>query len=176
MKVTEFINKYKTSNVINTKVNPNATSDFIKKTLEVREYVPFRVKQQAVQTVVQTCTSEVDGVKKNDTISQYVSFVIAMLTLHTNLDCDEPIDDYDTLCEAGLLNPIIETFITDYNECEALLKMSVAAELEDNNINVLVGKFLNKIVDFMSGLNLKDLFGVSEEDLSLLKGFIDREK
>lgn len=176
MKVTEFINKYKTSNVINTKVNPNATSDFIKKTLEVREYVPFRVKQTAIQTVVKTCTDEIDGVKKNDAVSQYVSFVIAMLTLHTNLECDEPIESYDTLCEAGLLNLIIETFMMDYNECEALMKMYVAVELEDNNINVLVGKFLNKIVDFMSGLNLKDLFGVSEEDLSLLKGFIDREK
>lgn len=176
MKVNEFIEKYQAGRVLNTKANPNAVGDFIKKTLEIKEYVPFRVKQKAVQTVVKTCTDEVDGVKKNDAVSQYVSFVIAMLTLHTNLECDDPINDYDALCEAGLLNLIIETFMADYNECEALMKMCVAAELEDNNINVLVGKFLNKIIEFVSSLNLQDLFGISEEDLTLLKGFIDREK
>ena len=129
----------------------------------------------------------VDGVKKHDSISGYISFVAAMLTAHTNLELSDPIADYDVLSENKLLAPIIETFRTSYDECDVLLKMALAQELEDNNINMLFGRFLNNISEkvdelsevlksTMSNENLSALLGAkfNQEDLAKLSSFLDK--
>ena len=64
--------------------------------------------------------------------------------------------------------------------------MELASKLEDNNINVLVGKFLNDILNKLDdfGDMLKDKFGdidvndflsnnFKEEDLAKLTSFLD---
>ena len=63
MKVIEFINKYKESKVQNTKM-PDAVEQFIKKTLEVKEYVPFKTKEEIVKTIIEYNLEENNGIKK----------------------------------------------------------------------------------------------------------------
>jgi hypothetical protein len=64
--------------------------------------------------------------------------------------------------------------------------MALAMELEDNNTNVLVGKFLNGILSKLDGvgeflkdklenLDIKDILGdFKKEDLAKLKGFLNK--
>ena len=186
--VKNFVQDFKDKKIMNTKVDTDAVSKYIKETLEVREYVPFKEKRAIVELIVLNNTEVVDGVKKNDSISQYISFVTAMLTAHTNLEFSEdPVADYDILSENGLLAPIIETFKTDYSECDVLLKMALASELEDNNMNILFGKFLNGILERLdivgklvqesiSGVDIKEIVGevLNQEDLNKLKYFLDK--
>ena len=183
MKVIDFKEAFKKQK-FNVQVNPNAIGEYIKKTLEVKTYLPFAAKRQIVEMVVDQNTEEVDGVLNNDQIGQYVSFIVAMLHSHTNLEfSDNPVEDYDMLAEIGLLMPIIETFRADYNDCEVLLKMATTAKLEDNNINALVGKFLHGLsdkldvlLDNLGNVSVADMFGgkFQEEDLVKLSSFLDK--
>ena len=91
------------------------------------------------------------------------------------------------MSESGLLAPIIDTFKTDYSECDVLLKMALADELEDNNVNNAFGKFLNGILyrldavgeyikSAMDGVDINSILGESfnQEDLAKLSSFIDK--
>ena len=188
MKIIDFVQGFKDKKIMNTKVDTDAVGKYIKETLEVREYVPFKEKRAIVELIVLNNIKVVDGVKKNDSISQYISFITAMLTAHTNLEFSEdPVADYDILSESGLLTPIIDTFKTDYSECDVLLKMARANELEDNNVNIVFGKFLNSILyrldvigeyikSSVDGVDIKSILGESfnQEDLAKLSSFLDK--
>lgn len=188
MKIVEFIENFKNANVQNTKLSPNAVSEYLRKTLEIKTYIPFRLKRQIVETVVAQNTEWEDGIKRNDAINQYLSFVVAMIGLHTDLEFDEDsVEDYDLLAESGLLPQIIAEFQESYNECDILLKMALAMELEDNKLEVVVNRFLNEILQKLDGvgeilkgslgdLSIKDVLGnnFKQEDLTKLKGFLDK--
>ena len=190
MKITEFVQGFKTANIRNTKANPNAVSEYINKTLKIKNYIPFREKRTIAEMVVAQNTTEVNGIKKNDSINQYLSFVVAMISAHTDLEfSSDAVADYDLLAESGLLLHIIEEFKPSYDESDILLKMALASELEDNNINVLVGRFLDGILKRLDGfgetvkdkfgnINIQELFGTNfkEEDLAKLNGFLDKLK
>lgn len=188
MLVREFVEKFKNDKVVNSKVTPNAVSDYLKKNLEIKTYIPFREKRRVVEMVVAQNITEIDGIKKHDSINGYVSFVVAMISLHTSLSfSDDPVVDYDLLAESGLLPQIIAEFQESYSECDVLLKMALASELEDNNINAIVAKFLYGILDRLDNvgevlkenlgnIDLKEMLGANfnEEDLNKLSSFLDK--
>ena len=104
MLVIDFVQKFKNDKVANSKVAPNAISEYLKKELEIKTYLPFRMKRTLVETVVSQNIEWVDGIKKIDSINEYVSFIVAVLSAHTNLQwSDDPVADYDLLAESGLL-------------------------------------------------------------------------
>ena len=188
MKVVEFIEKFKKNKIANTKTDNTVVSNFIKKELEVREYVPFKEKRAIIELLVLKNIEVVDGVKKHDAISGYVSFVSAMLVAHTNLELSEdPVADYDVLSENKLLAPIIETFRESYDECDVLLKMALTSELEDNNVNMLFGRFLNNILERLDSVGevIKSTIGevdinsilgeqFNQEDIAKLSSFLNK--
>lgn len=188
MDVLEFVQKFKEDKVINTQIKPNAVSEYLKEKLEIKTYLPFRMKRTIVETVVSKNIEWVDGIKKIDSIDEYVGFVVAVLSAHTSLQFgDDPVADYDTIAESGLLPQIIAEFQESYDECNILLKLARAAELEDNNINAIVARFtdaiLNKlddvgeaIKDKLGNVDIKDILGgvFKQEDLAKLKGFLDK--
>lgn len=190
MTITQFIENYKNAKVLNTKVNPNAVSEYLRKELEIKTYIPFMEKRKIAEMIVAQNIKEVDGIKKYDDISSYVSLVVASIVAHTNLKFNtDPIADYDLLAENGLLPQIIAEFQGSHEEIGILLKMAIASELEDNNVNVLVGRFLDSVLKKLDGVvdgvknmvgnvDLKELLGMNfeEEDLARLKGFLDRMK
>ena len=189
MKVVEFIELYKNSKVQNTKMAPDAVEQFLKKTLDVKEYVPFKKKEEIVKTIIEYNLEENNGIKKIDSINQYLSFISAMLVSHTNLEIEDPADDYDLLAEYGLVEQIVSLFAKDYKEFETLLKMAVADELEDNNLSVVVNKFLNSVSDkfddivalvanVADGFDASKLFGkeIKKEDLGKLVSLLDKLK
>ena len=188
MKVVDFVEKFKKNKIANTKTDNTVVSNFIKKELEVREYVPFKEKRAIIELLVLKNIEVVDGVKKHDAISGYVSFVSAMLVVHTNLELSEdPVADYDVLSENKLLAPIIETFRESYDECDVLLKMALASELEDNNVNMLFGRFLNNILERLDSVGevIKSTIGevdinsilgeqFNQEDIAKLSSFLNK--
>ena len=188
MKVQNFIDDFKSKKIMNTKIDTDAVSKYLKKELEIKTYLPFRTKRQIVEMVVSQNTDWVDGIKKHDSINAYIGFVVAMISAHTSLQfSDDPVADYDLLAESGLLPQIIAEFKESYDECHILLKMARAMELEDNNINALFGKFLNSILqrvdsivelakNTFGNIDIKDILGEAfkEEDLAELKGFLDK--
>ena len=188
MDILTFVEKFKNDKVTNSKVAPDAVSIYLKKHLEIKTYLPFRMKKTIVETVVSQNIEWVDGLKRNDAINQYIGFVVAMIGAHTALEFgDDPVVDYDLLAESGLLTQIIAEFQESYNECDILLKLALAAELEDNNINAIVARFTDGILQKLDGvgevlkeklgnLDIKDILGgnFKQEDLAKLKGFLDK--
>jgi hypothetical protein len=167
MKVQDFIQEFVDKKISNTKINPNAVEEFIKSKLKIRTFIPFVEKRKIVELIVSANTTEEYNIKKIDSVSQFVGFVTGMLMTHTDLELDQadPIKSYDALSEAGLLEPIIACFQKDYSECEVLLKMTVADTLADNELSVVVARFLNGILNRLDefGEAVKDKF----EDLDL---------
>ncbi len=168
-------------NIKNDRITPNAVEDYLSEKLDVIEYLPFQKKREIIDMVVEQVVTEENGVKKVDSITQFLSFITVMLVSHTNLSFSEnPSDDYDALSRCGMLEPIIAMFQKDFSDCETLLKMAVADELADNNLNVIIGKFLNGVLDIAKGftenIDLSKLLGtnIKEEDVAKFIGLIDR--
>ena len=181
--VEEFVNK----KIKNDRITPNAVEGYILEKLEITEYLPFATKREVVQMIVDKVIREEDGIKKVDSIAQFLAFITSMLISHTNLDISNAEQDYDMLSKCGLLEPIVAMFQGDYIQCEALLKAAIADELADNNLSVVVSKFLNGILDKLDGfgevakgfaenLDLSKLLGtnIKEEDVAKILGFVDK--
>ena len=189
MNIKEFCEAYKGKFFMVTKNGADEKSEWLRKELEIKTYIPFKQKREIAEMIVAQNIREVDGIKKYDDINSYVSLVVASIVAHTNLKFGaDPIEDYDILAETGLLPQIVAEFQGSHEEIGILLKMAIAAELEDNNINVLVGHFLNSILKKLDGLgealkskldgfNVEDLFGdIKQEDLTKLSGILDKLK
>ena len=189
MKIADMLAEMKSKKVQNTQVNPDAVGAYLRKTLEIKTYVPFEDKKKIAEMIIAANLTEENGIKKINSAGQFVSFIVAMLTAHTSLqiDAENPIEDYDLLCEAGLLEPIVAEFQKDYAECEAILKMTAADELADNNLNAVVARFLDGILNkldgfgdglkkFVDGIDIGNLLGgkFDMKDLDRLKGFLDK--
>lgn len=190
LSVQDFVNEFVEKRVTNSKINPDAVSDFIRSKLEIVEYLPFNVKRQVIDMVVAKAVIEEDGVKKVNSVEQFLSFFVSMIMVHTNLTFSEkPEEDYDALNKNGLIEPILSMFQKDYSEFEVLLKMAIADELADNNLNVIIGKFLNGVLGKLDGvgdmlkgftenIDLSKLLGtnIKEEDVAKFIGLIDKLK
>ena len=190
MTIQELIKDFTEKKIQNTKLNEHAIGDYFKETLEIKTYLPFRQKRMIVEAVVEDNIEIVDGLKKVDSLNQYIAFIVAMLQSHTNLELsNDPVTDYDVLAESGLLPLIIEEFRADYNEMDILLKMALASELEDNSVSAIIARFTNGILEKLDGVgdalknalgnfDINDIFNGSfkEEDLAKLTGFLDTMK
>lgn len=187
--VKEFVDAYQSKRFMNIKIAANEKSEWLKNELEIRTYIPFKQKREIAEMIVAQNIREVDGIKKYDDINSYVSLVVASIVAHTNLEFSaDPIADYDLLAESGLLPQIVAEFQGSHEEIGILLKMAIAAELEDNNVNVSIGKFLNGILNSLGGISdalknkienidLQDLLrDIKQEDLAKLTSLLDKLK
>jgi hypothetical protein len=141
-------------------------------------------KRKIAETVVEQNIDVIDGVKKYNNIDAYIGFIMSSIVAHTNLECGEnPIADYDSLAESGLLPQIVAEFQESHNEIDILLKMAVASELEDNQPGVIIGRFLDSVLKkldgaagvlngFIGNLNLEDVF--SEENVAKIIGLLNK--
>lgn len=183
--VKEFCEAYKAKRFMNTKQGVDEKSEWIRNELEIKSYIPFREKRRIAEMIVEQNIEVVDGIKKYDDISSYVSLVVASIAAHTNLQFrEDPVADYDLLAESGLLTQIITEFQSSHEEIGILLKMVVSAELEDNNINVIIGHFLDSILKKFEGFgesfknfDVQSILGnIKEEDMAKLVGLLDKIK
>ena len=164
MKITEFIQGFKDERIQNSKVNPNSVSEYIKKVLEVKDYIPFVEKQSVAQIVLESCAHISDGIITIDSVQKYIIFTITVLATYTNLEFngdETDLDAYDLLCaytvgDETLLDAIIKTFEKEYSRCNDILNMMTVDLMAENNIEKQVGKFLSGLSKNIE--NLGDLF------------------
>lgn len=142
MKINELVEKYKKNKMLD-----------LKKELEVEEYISIAAKEQLARAVLDNCTTEVNNEVHINSLERYILFIISVIGMHTNLDFSDEgndnysaLDDYDALCEIGLIDKIINTFKTDYDACEVVLNMMTTDRLQNN---MTIEK---KIYDFLDGI------------------------
>lgn len=188
--IKTFMDAYQSKRFVNTPQGVDEKSAWLRQELEIKSYIPFNTKRKIAEMIVAQNITEVDGIKKYDSINGYIGFIVASIAAHTNLEWGaDPVADYDLLAESGLLMQIITEFKGSHDEIDIILKMALEMELEDNNVNVLVGHFLNNILEKLDGisvvlkdklekLDIKDILGadINKEDLAKLSGFLNKIK
>lgn len=179
MKINELVEKYNKNNRID-----------IAKEVESQPYIGIMQKRRLAELVLDSCTSEIDGKLYIDSVERYILFTIAIIESHTNLEFDyedgNVVDDYDQLCQHGLLVKIIDTFSDDYASCQEVLNMVTSDKAQENmTIEQIVYRFLDNaqsslksVIDTLAGQidldALKEL-PINSENLSVLRDFIDNK-
>ena len=182
MKISEFVNNFIDKKVMNTAINQNAVSDYLKKELEVKDYVPFAEKRDLCARVLEVCNTKDDsGLVKVDSISRYILFTIAIISKYTNLEFSsgeeeiDSLDEYDMLCQNNLLNPILDIIGGEYVTCNNMLNMMMDDIVSNNNtvenvVGTMLGKFSDSLDELVSALANK----VESMDLDLSQIDIDK--
>ena len=161
MKIIEFINEFKEKKIQNTKINEHAVSDHIRKTLAVKAYIPFVEKRELCERVLNASnTQDENGLVKVDSVSRYIIFTLSIISKYTNLEFSsgkdtefDSLDEYDMLCQSGLLNAILDVIGEEYATCNNILNMMMAdIEANNNTIEAVLGHNLSKITDSVDGL------------------------
>lgn len=171
--VQSFVEEYLNKN-INSKINQNAVVDFIKQRLEVKSYVPFVEKREMCASVLEGACSKEGSIVEVDSVSRYLFFTIAIISKYTNLEFGktdglDSIDEYDMLCQSGLLNYILDVIGGEYEVCNNILNMMMAdINANNNHVAVVVDKALQKVLGSVDVLvnALADKVGAFELDLS----------
>ncbi len=184
MEIKTFVESYKAKTFMSTPQGLNDKAEWIREQLKIKKYIPFMEKRKIAEMVVEQNIEVVDGIKKYDNISAYISLIMASIVAHTSLKCsDDPIADYDLLAESGLLPQIVAEFQESHNEIDILLKMAVAYELEDNQTGALIGRFLDSVLKKLDGASgmLKEIIGnldleemFSEENVAKIVGLLNK--
>ena len=143
-------------------LKPEQIQAFLKKELGVKEYLSIKTKKELVENIVNECILYDDGVFKFDDIEKYMVFTMKTIAAYTNLELsDDMEEDYDVLCEAKLLTPVIDTFKAEYDEVNILLQMKCDYILSGNTIEAQLGRFLDGLSEKIDGVlsTLSDKLG-----------------
>lgn len=189
MTIQNFIKEFNEKKVINTQIAPNAVAEYLKKTLEIKDYVPFAEKRELCANVLNACNTRGNsGLVKVDSVSRYITFTLAILSTYTNLEFSsgedtefDSLDEYDMLCQADLLNPILDVIGEEYVTCNNILNMMMSDIVANNNTveNVVatilgdlgesVDDFINVLAEKVKLLNLD----LNQIDINKYKGLIE---
>lgn len=163
------------------------TQAFLKKELEVKEYMGIKQKKELVNDIVNECILYEDGVFKFDDTDKYICFTMRTIAAYTNIELSEDYEaDYDMLCENKLLSNVIDTFIGEYENIKVLLQMKCDYILSANTAEAQFGRFLNgvlekldNVVDMLSGsfknFDLSNL-NIGADDIAKLMNFVNSQK
>ena len=189
MKVIDFVNGFKAEKVMNTRIDTEAVSRYIKNKLEVKDYVPFAEKRELCERVLNACnTRDGSGLVKVDSVTRYIIFTLSIISKYTNLEFSsgkdtelDSLDEYDMLCQAELLDPILEVIGAEYVTCNNILNMMMADVVANNNtVENVVGHTLGKLSASVDGLmgvlteKIEDMeLDLSQIDIDKYKGLIE---
>lgn len=182
MELVEFVGNPK-----NKMLKQEQLQTVVQKQLEVKDYLSIKDKKNLVDDIVNECILFEDGVFKFDDIDKYICFIMKTIAAYTNLELSEDIEeDYDILCNAKILDLVVNTFKKEYDDVNVLLQMRCDYVLSGNNVEAQVGKFLNglseKLDDLIVVLSDKfkkfdmNNFPISKKDLSKLIGLLNAHK
>ena len=189
MKVIDFVNGFKAEKVMNTRIDTEAVPKYIKNKLEVKDYVPFAEKRELCERVLNACnTRDGSGLVKVDSVTRYIIFTLSIISKYTNLEFSsgkdaelDSLDEYDILCQAELLDPILEVIGAEYVTCNNILNMMMADIVANNNtVESVVGHTLGKLSASVDGLmgalteKIEDMqLDLSQIDIDKYKGLIE---
>lgn len=167
---------------INELVESIKNKDFeIEKALEVKKYIPVMEKKAFAMDVIATCTDDIDDFISVDRFYMDIYFDMNMIKTYTNVevasDFDEMIEQYDLLCEHGLMNKLINLFEDEYLAVHSILKGQLKELLVQNSMEAQIVKVtnkINKVIDMLGNIDINSLLseGVSAEMISNIAGMI----
>ena len=189
MKILDLIQEINEKKIQNTHLNPNAVTDYLRDKLEIKDYVPFAEKRDLCAKVLNACNTKTEGgLVKVDSVSRYILFTISIISKYTNIEFSsgtdaefDSLDEYDMLCQSGLLNPILDVIGVEYTTCNNILNMMMSdIEVNNNTVenvvaNVLSGisdsvdDFIAMLSDKVESLNLD----LSQINIDKYKGLLD---
>jgi hypothetical protein len=184
--VQSFVNEFIEKGIKNTQVKPNAISDFIREKLEIKQYLPFVEKRALCEKVLEASCERKNNMVEVDSVSRYLLFTISMLAKYTSLEFGntdglDSIEEYDLLCQSGLLNYILEAIASEYEACNNILNMMMAdIDANNNNVAAVLGKALEKVLGSVDKITevLADKveewnLDLSQIDIEKYKGLLD---
>lgn len=174
MKVNELVNLMKQNK--SKLLKAEQVQAFLKKELNVKEYLSIKEKKELVQDIVNECILYEDGVFKFDNIDKYICFTMMTIAAYTDIELSDDIeDDYDMLCKSGLLTAVVNTFTEEYDSVNLILQMKCDYILSGNTMEAQFGKFLEGVSDKLDVLVNAISGKIAETDIGKLMGDINRE-
>lgn len=185
MKVQELVEFV--SNSKNKLLKQTQLEEVVAKHIETKKYLPIKQKKELVESIVNECILYEDGVYKFDDIDKYICFTMKVIAAYTNLEISDDIeDDYDVLCEAGVLDMVINTFKKEYDEVNILLQMKCDYVLSSNSLEAQVGKLFDGVLEKLDiitqalankveGFDINNL-PISGDDLSKLMQLLNMQQ
>ena len=134
--------------------------------------------------MLNACNTKNDsGLIKVDSVSRYIIFTLSIISKYTNLEFSsgedeiDSLDEYDMLCRANLLNPILDVIGAEYTTCNNMLNMMMEDIMTNNNtienvVGAVLGKLGDSIDDFITVISNK----VESMNLELNQIDIDKYK
>lgn len=157
MKVNEFVQTMK-----------NNKTKSVKAVINTKDYLPYQRKVALVQSIMDKCVTEVNGYVSIDELDQYVVFVCDIIAAYTDLEFGILYwEDYDLLCENGLLGSIIDTFDDEYQMVLTMLDMEKHNRLEKNSIQYQVAGLVRKIESAVDELVGDMKTKIDEKDMNI---------
>lgn len=169
MRVNELVDFMNSNKAMNDKQR----FELLKKHLNVKGYLGVKDKKDIVSNIINKTIIYSDGVYKFNEFDKYVTYIIYTIDSYTDLELSQDIeDDYDALCKSGLLNAVINTFKTEYDEIGVMLEMECDYLLSENNIESQIARFLDGIndkLDMFSNMLAKTIgdFDINKLPISL---------
>lgn len=118
MTIKEFVDAY-------TKAKSDIEKNKVLKNIAIKKYVPYSTKVIHSQIVLERASKRVNGVLLSDSTMRYLSYVISIIRLYTDLviDPEMPNNDYDLLRESDLIDVIFERIGNDVAEFSTVFDM-----------------------------------------------------
>lgn len=182
MKIKEFCDAYKAKRFMVTKNGIDERIEYLKKEIELKKYIPFADKREICSNVIDACCTKKGGLIKVDSVTRYIMFTISVISAYTNLEFSsgedyDSLDEYDMLCEAGLLNPILALIGDEYATCNNMLNMMMEDVIANNNtVEAVLGHNLGKVSDALDDLIGAFADKVAEMELDLNQIDFDKYK
>lgn len=181
--IKEFVDAYKAKRFMTvTKNGVDEKVEYLKNELELKEYIPFADKRELCETVIDACCTKENGLIKVDSVTRYIIFTISIISKYTALEFSsgedyDSLDEYDMICEAGLLNPILALIGDEYATCNNILNMMMDDVIANNNtVEAVLGHNLGKVSDALDDLIGTFVDKVAEMELDLSQIDIDKYK
>lgn len=154
-----------------------------------KKYLPIAEKRRIAESVIEACATIKNGFVHIDSLDKYIMFTIVVISNYTNLEFGvdgDYLTDYDRLCEAELLDPIIATFDKEYARTNDILNMMLADKLQansaesslamvSNGINNTLDKLINALSNKIEDMNL-DLNNLNQDTISGILNLMNANK
>ena len=147
MKINEFISEYNK--------NKKQAAFNVAKLINAKTYVPVLRKRQLAELVYQNSISYENGLVKVDSLTKYLIFSMVIISEYTDLEFTvdengkataEAIAEYDSLCEAGLIDVVISCFAADYARANEILNYVFKDNLAvTNTVEAVIGSLSEQI-------------------------------
>ena len=170
MRTTEFI-EYMGKNV-NRTLKETQVLSLAQKQLEVKKYIPIREKKDLVDRIIEKCIYFENNTFRIDSIDSYIYFTMFTIDAYTNLEIDDVEECFDALSESGLLPVVIAALGQEFQDVQTFLNMKRSEILENNSLEMQLGKFFEGVLDQVSDLSdivIKTIDGLNIDKKSVMK-------